>query len=155
MEATLTLWGQFYDVLGMYLVGAFLLVSAIARWRRVPDGGALALYAALCASLVTVLLLLPEVRRWLFAILLLLAIIIELSFARRLRPGACIAFYLAGLVATAIAFGIWVLDQEGVVCAPHSVFQGHAVWHLLGAASLWLTFLYYRSERMPSSLSAS
>lgn len=155
LHATLTLWGQFYDVLGMYLVGAFLLVSAIARWRRVSDGGALALYAALCASLVAVLLLLPEVRRWLFAVLLLLAIIIELSFARRLRPGARIAFYLAGLVATAIAFGIWVLDQEGVVCAPHSVFQGHAVWHLLGAASLWLTFLYYRSERMPSSLSPS
>lgn len=155
LHATLTLWGQFFDVLGMYLVGSFLLVSAIARWRRIPDGAAIGLYAALCGLLVAVLLVLPEVRRWLFAVLLLLAIIIELSFARRLRPGARIAFYLAGLVATAIAFGIWVLDQEGVVCAPHSVFQGHAVWHLLGAASLWLTFLYYRSERMPSSLSAS
>jgi hypothetical protein len=26
--------------------------------------------------------------------------------------------------------------------------QGHAVWHLLGAASLWLSFSYYRSERL-------
>jgi len=34
LHATLTLWGQFFDVLGMYLVGSFLLVSAIARrWR--------------------------------------------------------------------------------------------------------------------------
>lgn len=155
LHATLTLWGQFFDVLGMYLVGAFVLVFAIARWRRMADGAAIALYAALCALLVAVLVVLPEVRRWLFAVLLILAIIIELSFAQRLRPGARIAFFLAGLVATAIAFGIWVLDQEGMVCAPESVFQGHAVWHLLGAASLWLTFLYYRSERMPSSLSAS
>jgi dihydroceramidase len=154
LHATLTLWGQFFDVLGMYLVGSFLLVSALARWRRIPDRAAVVLYAALCASLVTVLLLLPEARRWLFAVLLLLAIVAELAFARPLR-GARIALYFAGLIATAAGFGIWVLDQEGVVCAPRSLLQGHAAWHLLGAASLWLTFLYYRSERTPRGLSAS
>ena len=147
LHATLTLWGQFFDVLGMYLVGSFLLISAIARWRRIPDGAAVALYVALCASLVTALLVVPEVRRWLFAVLLFLAIVTELVFARRSRPSARIAFYFGGLVATAIAFGIWILDQEGVVCAPSSLLQGHAVWHLLGASSLWLTFSYYRSER--------
>lgn len=151
LHATLTLWGQFFDVLGMYLVGSFLLVSAIARWRRIPDGAAVALYAALCASLVAVLLVLPEARRWLFAVLLVLAIVVELVFARGLRPGARVAFFLGGLLATAIAFGIWILDQEGVVCAPHSLLQGHAVWHLLGAASLWLSFCYYRSERWSGS----
>jgi len=147
LHATLTLWGQFLDVLGMYLVGSFLLVSAVSRWGRIPDGAAVALYAALCASLVGLLIALPEVRRWLFTVLLLIAIVAELTFARPLRPGARLGFYLAGLIATAAAFGIWVLDQEGVICAPGSLFQGHAVWHLLGAASLWLTFLYYRSER--------
>lgn len=147
LHATLTLWGQFFDVLGMYLVGSFLLVSAIARWRRIPDGAAIALYIALCTALVSLLLVLPEVRRWLFAVVLILAIVIELIFARRRRPGARIAFYIGGLLATAVAFLIWVLDQNGVVCTPRSLLQGHAVWHLLGAASLWLTFCYYRSER--------
>jgi hypothetical protein len=46
-----------------------------------------------------------------------------------------------------VAFTIWNLDQHGTLCTPDSLFQGHAVWHLLGATSLWLTFLYYRSER--------
>jgi len=147
LHATLTLWGQFFDVLGMYLVGSFLLVSAIARRRRIPDGAAVVIYALLCLSLVTILIVAPEVRRWLFAVLLILAIVIELFFARRWRPGAKIAFYFWGLAATATAFGIWVLDQNGVVCAPHSLIQGHAVWHLLGAVSLWLSFNYYRSER--------
>ena len=41
MHATLTLWGQFLDVVGMYLVGSFLLVRALARWRRIPDGAAI------------------------------------------------------------------------------------------------------------------
>ncbi len=147
LHATLTLWGQFFDVLGMYLVGSFLLVSAIARWRRIPDGAAVVIYALLCLSLVTILIVAPEVRRWLFAVLLILAIVLELFFSRRSRPGATLAFYLWGLTATATAFGIWVLDQDGVVCAPHSLLQGHAVWHLLGAVSLWLSFNYYRSER--------
>jgi dihydroceramidase len=152
LHATLTLWGQFFDVLGMYLVGSFLLVSAIARWRRIPDGAAVATYALLCLSLVTVLILAPEVRRWLFAVLLILAIVIEMVFARRRRPGARIAFYLWGLAATVAAFGVWVLDQEGVLCAPHSLLQGHAVWHLLGAVSLWLSFNYYRSERRHTAI---
>ncbi len=149
LHATLTLWGQFLDVAGMYLLGSFLLVCALARWRAIPDGRAIALYAALCSLLVAVLIMLPEVRRWLFAVLLLLAIVIELVFARPLRPGARLAYYLGGLLATALAFGIWILDQNGVVCAPGSLLQGHAVWHLLGAVSLWLSFSYYRSERLP------
>jgi hypothetical protein len=146
LHATLTLWGQFLDVLGMYLVGSFLLVRALARWRRIPDGRAIALYAALCAMLTMVLILLPEVRRWLFAVLLALAILVELTFARPLRRGARLADYLGGLIATTIAFGFWILDQNGVVCAPESLLQGHAVWHALGAASLWLSFRYYHSE---------
>lgn len=146
MHATLTLWGQFVDVLGMYLVGAFLLVRALARWRQIPDDRAIALYVLLCGTLVAVLILLPEVRRWLFVVVLILAILIEPVFARPLRPGARIRYYLAGILAMAVAFTIWILDQQGIVCAPHSLVQGHAAWHLLGATSLWLSFSYYRSE---------
>ena len=151
MHATLTLWGQFFDVLGMYLVGSFLLVRALARWRRIPDNRAILIYVLLCAALVVVLIAMPEVRRWLFAVLLITAILVELIFARPLRPGARIGFYLGGILAKAVAFTIWILDQQGVVCAPHSLWQGHAVWHLLGATSLWLSFSYYRSERPAGS----
>lgn len=147
MHATLTLWGQFLDVLGMYLIGSFLLVRALARWRRIPDGRAIMLYVGLCVCLTGALIVMPEVRRWLFALLLNLAILVELIFARPLRPGARLGLYLGGILATAVAFAIWILDQQGVVCAPRSLLQGHAVWHLLGALSLWLSFSYYRSER--------
>ena len=152
MHATLTLWGQFLDVVGMYLVGSFLLVRALARCRRIPDGAAIALYVALCGMLIAVLIMLPEVRRWLFAVLLILAIVVELVFARPLRPGARLRYYLGGILATAVAFGFWILDQQGVVCAPRSLLQGHAVWHALGAASLWLSFSYYCSERLVGSI---
>ncbi|OYY89655.1 MAG: hypothetical protein B7Y45_11030 [Sphingomonas sp. 28-66-16] len=147
LHATLTLWGQFFDVMGMYLVGAFMLVSALARWRRIPDRLAIILYLLLCAALIGVLIAMPDVRRWLFAVVLLVAIIVELGFARSLRPGAMLRYYLLGMLVQAIAFGIWILDQSGTVCSPRSLFQGHAVWHLLGAVALGMSFLYYRSER--------
>ena len=146
LHATLTLWGQFFDVVGMYLVGSFFLVRALARWRNIPDGRATALFIGLSGMLILLLIILPEIRRWLFAVLLILAIIVELAFARPLRSGARLKYYLGGLFATALAFGIWILDQQHIICAPESLLQGHAVWHILGAASLWLTFCYYRSE---------
>ena len=148
LHATLTLWGQFLDVLGMYLVGSFLLAWAIARWRSIPDKIAIVVYVILCAVLVAVLVIEPEVRRWLFAVVLLVAILIELVFARPLRNGALVRCYLLGILATAVGFTIWVMDQRGTLCSPDSILQGHAIWHLLGALSIWLNFNYYRSERL-------
>jgi Ceramidase len=131
LHATLTLWGQFFDVLGMYFVSGFMLVSAVA-----------------------ILLAVPEVRRSLYAVVLVSAIIFELSFARPLRPGVRIGFYASGILAKAVAFTVWNLDQRGTLCAPGSLVQGHAIWHLLGATALWLTFLYYRSEQQPMIMMA-
>lgn len=151
LHATLTLWGQFLDVLGMYLVGSFLLVRAVARWRSVPDKVAIVMYFVLCVALTAVLVIEPEVRRWLFAVVLVFAILIELVFARPLRNGALVRFYLLGILAKAVAFAIWVMDQRGTWCLPNSFLQGHAIWHLLGALSIWLNFKYYYSERADAS----
>ncbi|MEO7170182.1 MAG: ceramidase domain-containing protein, partial [Sphingomonas sp.] len=101
LHATLTQWGQFFDVLGMYLVGAFLLVSALGRWLGIPDGRAILLYAILCAGLVELLVAFPEARRWLFAVLLVLAIVVELACARPRRPTVVVRFYLLGIVVNA------------------------------------------------------
>ncbi len=147
LHATLTLWGQFFDVLGMYLVSGFFLIYAITKWRGIADRRAMVYYALLCIILVAILYALPEVRRWLFAVILLAAIILELGFARPLRLQVRASYYVAGLVANIVAFTIWNLDQRGQLCSPDSLMQGHAVWHLLGGAALWFAFLYYRSER--------
>ncbi len=150
LHATLTLWGQFFDVLGMYLVSGFMLVSAVAKYRNLSDRHAAILYFAVVALLGALLFALPEVRRWLYAVVLIGAIIAELGFARRFRMQVRVRYYFAGILIKATAFAIWNLDQHGTVCAPESIMQGHAVWHVLGATALWLTFLYYRSEQTAS-----
>ena len=147
LHATLTLWGQFFDVMGMYLVSGFMLVGAVTRWRALSARQAVWLYLGVVGGLLAVLFLVPEVRRSLFGVVLIAAIIAEMGFARVRRAGVKTGYYLAGITTNAVAFAIWNLDQHGIVCAPDSLWQGHAIWHLLGALSLWLTFLYYRSER--------
>lgn len=148
LHATLTLWGQFFDVTGMYFTSGFMLVSAIACWRGLSGRQAAWLYVGIVGLLLVLLYAMPEVRRWLFAAVLIAAIVVEMGFARRLRTGVKLRYYLIGIAIKAVAFTIWNLDQHGLVCAPHSLIQGHAVWHLLGAGALWFTFLYYRSERV-------
>ncbi len=147
LHATLTLWGQFADVLGMYLLGSFLIVWALQRGLGLGDAPALALYAGLAGTLIALLAIAPETRRWLFALVLVTAIALEWGLARPRRPGVQPRLFLAGLAANALAFALWIPDQTLALCDPTSPLQGHAAWHLLGAAALVLSFAYFRSER--------
>ena len=76
LHATLTLWGQFCDVLGMYLLSGFVLAYGVQRWRRLSNPAALALYLAVCAILISLLWAMPETRRWLCAAVLAVALVI-------------------------------------------------------------------------------
>lgn len=147
LHATLTLWGQFSDVLGMYLLSAFTLTWAFRRWRALGDPVSLTIYVALCGLLVGSLVIFPESRRWLFAVILIADILVELALARPRRLGVRAGFYLTGIGLQAVAFALWILDQSRTVCQADSVLQGHAAWHLLNAAALWASFRYYLSER--------
>jgi dihydroceramidase len=151
LHATLTLWGQFADVLGMYLLGAFTLVWAVKRWRGLGARSAVLLYVLVAGGLVASLWLWPETRRWLFAVLLVVAVGIEWWLARPLRGGVRGELLLLGLAANLLAFAIWILDQTRTVCAPESLWQGHAAWHLLGAVAVAFSFAYYRSENAGTS----
>jgi hypothetical protein len=147
LHATLTLWGQFADVLGMYLLGSFTLAWALMRWRGLSPATATAIYVALAGTLIGLLWVMPETRRWLFAVLLVGAIGVEWWLARPRRPGVQSRLLLLGLAANTLAFAIWILDQTRTLCAPQSLVQGHAVWHLLGAVAVACSYAYYRSER--------
>lgn len=147
LHATLTLWGQFADVLGMYLLGSFTLVWAVMRWRTLRPALGIALYIVVAGGLIALLWLVPDTRRWVFAVVLGVAIAVEWTLARPMRRGVRGGLLLAAVAANAAAFGIWIADQTRLLCAPDSFVQGHAVWHLLGAAAVALSYVYYAGER--------
>jgi hypothetical protein len=56
-------------------------------------------------------------------------------------------FGILALAAFLLAFSIWIPSRTGGPwCAPDSLVQGHAVWHLLCALATWLIYQQARSE---------
>ena len=140
-HASLTFIGQVFDVSGMYLVATFILLHRLGpRWGLRPISGVLgfvAANAALMAAQVTT----PSLRRVVFGALLVVALAVEWRAA---RPGRLWLARGAGLMAA--AFLIWVLDRWRLMCAPESLLQGHAAWHVLGAAAAACLYRSYEAD---------
>jgi hypothetical protein len=45
------------------------------------------------------------------------------------------------------AFVLRTMDVQKIGCDPMSVFQGHAIWHILTGMSAFLLYWFYRSEK--------
>ena len=142
-HASLTFWGQTADVLGMYLVATFLLLASIVR--RVPLsaraqrdwylGGNLALVALLVWQ--------PALRRYAFAALIVAVLWSEFrNYTRGIRVMST-APLITAVSLLAFGFAIWTLDLTHRLCNPASVWQGHALWHVCGAASAWFAYRYF------------
>lgn len=140
-HASLTFVGQVLDVSGMYLVATFILFHRLGpRFNLSPIRVTLGftfINAALMAGQVTT----PELRRPVFAILLTLALIVEWRSARAGRR-----WLGAGAAVMLVAFLFWGLDQQRLLCAPDSLLQGHALWHLLGAVAAACLYRSYEDD---------
>lgn len=52
---------------------------------------------------------------------------------------ACISFLL-------VAYWFWVIDYCQIICYPNSVYQGHAVWHVLFSCAVFCFCSYMATE---------
>ena len=141
-HATLSFTGQFFDVLGMYLIATLAIILSASRIHRLAPATMTAAYVAINFLLAWILYAAPEYRRWIFAALLALVIAIEIRNPARERRNM-----VRAISVMAIAFVIWILDFTRALCSPSSVLQGHAAWHALGALAAWYLFLHYTSGR--------
>lgn len=151
-HASLTFVGQFADVLGMYCIALFVVCYAVARLVDLRQCTFVVLFVSGNVALGALLWLMPALRRYTFALVLTLGLLLELLAQRRRQSTQRGAWLALALGTLAVAWIIWALDITHSMCAPTSWLQGHAVWHGLGALSaLWL-YTYYRSERPPVSM---
>jgi len=137
-HATLSFTGQFFDVLGMYLVASLALLLSINRIRRLRPATMIGFYIVINALLAILLYSMPELRRWVFGALL--AGIIGAELKGQTREGH---YLIKAVVIMTVAFMIWVVDFLRLACAPTSIIQGHAIWHILGALAAWNLYLHY------------
>lgn len=140
-HATLTFVGQVADVAGMYLVATFILLHRLGPRLKIPPIGSVLVFVAANAVLMAAQVTTPSLRRVVFGVLLALALAIEWEGSRRGR-----AWLARGALVMAIAFVIWALDRARLICDPESLFQGHALWHVLGAVAAACLFRSYEEE---------
>jgi hypothetical protein len=150
-HASLTFAGQFADVLGMYLLATFIFLYNLSRLYRPRAATVVLGYVLLNSILAALLYGVPVLRRYLFAAVLVSALVPEYLIRRERAPDMRSRYLLAALAVMSAGFGIWILDITRVACGPDGWLQGHAVWHLCGAAASLLVFLYYASERTAST----
>lgn len=175
-HASLSFVGQWLDVMSMYLLGVFMVLYAAARLRpsgsfrgisapmeritgrplrflaaarlgMTQAGTAFAIgYITINLALGLLLIVWPEARRYVFGALIVIALGLEMILQRRRLTTANPRRLIAALGVYVMAQIIWTLDLNHIICDPTSVLQGHAVWHVLTAASAGLMYLYYQSE---------
>jgi len=139
-HAALSFTAQFFDVLGMYLIATLALILSIDKIRRLSATTMAVCYVAANAVLATLLYTAPILRRWIFGLLLMAIIIVELKDRTR-EP----AYLPRAIAIMTLAFVIWIVDFTRIACAPTSIVQGHAIWHILGALSAYCLYLHYES----------
>jgi hypothetical protein len=158
MHATQAEHGGDLDLLSMYLVAAFAAAYALMRWLRqgrVLFAQLFLLFVAACELVGLYDGTVPVVEQAgniAFAALLLTAVVLEIRLwlragrARETEPRTDLRWGAASLGTILVAFAIWNVTKS-VWCDPHSLIQGHAAWHLLDAASAYLLFRLWASER--------
>jgi hypothetical protein len=153
MHATQSAIGGHLDMASMYLVASFAAAYAVMRWLR---GGTL-LFAVLFVGGVAFSEIVglwgvevPVVTysgNGAFALLLAVAVAVEVLIWRRGEAHANRVYAFASLASILTAFAIWNATKTWL-CDPHSLIQGHAIWHVLGAVSAYFLYRYYASEEV-------
>lgn len=142
-HASLTFWGQTADVLGMYLVATFLLLASIVRRVPLSARAQREWYLGGNLALVAMLVWQPALRRYAFAALIVAVLWSEFRNHTRGIRVMSTAPLITAVSLLAFGFAIWTLDLTHRLCNPTSVWQGHALWHVCGAASAWFAYRYF------------
>ncbi len=147
-------WGGTVDVVSMLVFIVFPAAYAAVRCLRGGPRAFLLTYGALLLvfALPRALDVLPVSGTAVYVALVPTIGILEAVAAKR-RPEVTRQWRWLGLTAASftLALVIWRLSHSGApLCDPHSLVQGHAVWHLLCAVSTLGFFAFYVTEDDPA-----
>lgn len=150
-HVSLTQFGRWLDYMGMYAFTGFALLYSLTRLFGWKGRTFAVLFLVLLVTFGLLWIGVPEIRRPLLGGLIVALILAEILAHGVRRPlHIKTGIFLASLVCFIIAYAINMSDESGALCVPASLWQWHAVWHLLTAVSTGLLYVYYRSEEETS-----
>lgn len=153
LHATTTRIGGFFDMLAMFMIASFLVSYASKRLFGLLPIGFFAVFTvlmAICIYFEFQTFKVPFVGHagsFVFGVLLILASIIELFQIFIRKVNIKVGWGIAAILTMVLAFYIWNISLTGKpFCDPSSLVQGHGIWHLLNATSIFFLYKYYISE---------
>lgn len=141
-HASLTFMGQWLDNIGMYLVVSLIAIYNIDRLFKLGTDKALLLFVLANIAFAAMAYYIPETRRFLFAGVIVFFACTEVLARIRLPKDYQNKYLIFAALAFALAFAVWIPDSNKTLCDPHSLWQGHALWHLLGALAAFNLYQY-------------
>ena len=152
-HASLTLMFQKLDQTGLYsVIGMILILNIYKINPYLYHKGEWKNTHAFAKLLVIVLNIAFFKWLWKFDINILVPVMLVFTFVTSIyyirkvsKTDYFVNYMYAGFFILFAAGSIWMLDREGLACNPQSALQGHALWHVLTAASMFFIYLYYRS----------
>jgi hypothetical protein len=146
-HASYTWFLQFFDFVGMFLFCFTVLTLNAGRLGWIGAGRETAFFlggVALCSALVLVLFEAGVPIQGVVAALAAAMVGQELVLRRRHGARRAHRWWWAALALIALASLFSLLDVTRAWCDPADHWlQGHAIWHLLSAASLYALFRFY------------
>jgi hypothetical protein len=170
-HASATFVGQFFDFGSIYLFAAFIVFLAIDRLKIFETKKLLWALSGVTILMFVLLWFVPILRIWLFAVKIVVFLWVELGLAKSKKPtfgrprlsegsGQSITtpkttssplergtfgylYYALGIFL--LAWGFWWLDYLYIWKdeATMHFINGHAIWHVLSAVSLYFVYRFY------------
>lgn len=139
----LTTWGSALDAMSMFAIAGLLVTMQALRLGWLTARGVLGAWLSVLVLGLAVGFVSPAVVAAGVFGLFLTILSTEVLLTRRGRTSTS-SLFRVGITAHVSAVGVWFFSAgEGLpLCAPHSVWQGHGLWHFLTAVSVSLTVLH-------------
>ncbi len=137
---SLTFVGQTTDVAGMYLIAVLIILYALFRDKNISISQFVGYYLGANLILLIPLILSPELRRNLFAGLIIIGLLLDYFRDKKDKK-----LLLASASVLAFGFIFWLLDSLKLFFNPNSWLQGHVIWHYCGALACLILYKYYQN----------
>jgi hypothetical protein len=158
-HASLTRYGQQCDVGGMYAMMICMAAIAIGSWLpriQVPRIARIYPSWPVIAVLVVYSSVYFSYYKWDYSFSTISNYLTGTLFlfagVSLIQPGKYLQtrWFIAGVVSILLGSKVRDLDIADRFTGPDSIFQGHAVWHLLSCLLFVFVYLYFRSEERGS-----
>jgi len=146
-HASFSFFFQVFDLASMFLLSSFLVVFNLKRLGVVKNFF-VSFYLVLLVQIVLLLIIREKSGEFIFGILVVFSIILEIILAFRSK-NIIYRDYLFAILTFAVAWSIWLLDINRIVCDPaNHIINGHALWHIINSFSILFLYRFYRQFKV-------